>query len=141
LNLNLAGACYAIGWLSSYRGEPKVAIEHFARAMRLSPLYPQIITMQAGIAFAHFLTGRYDEASSWAEKTLWAQTNYITPICIAAASSALAGRLAEAQKAMARLRELDPAMRITNVKDWCPLRRPEDLARLKDGLRKAGLPE
>jgi tetratricopeptide (TPR) repeat protein len=141
LNPNLAGAWYASGWLRSYRGEPDVAIEHFARAMRLSPLDPQIITMEAGIAFAHFLTGRYDEASSWAEKTLWAQTNYITPICIAAASSALAGRLAEAQKAMARLRELDPAMRITNVEDWCPLRRPEDLARLKDGLRKAGLPE
>jgi hypothetical protein len=72
---------------------------------------------------------------------MWAQTNYITPIRIAAASNALAGRLAEAQKAMARLRELDPAMRIANVKEWGPLRRPEDLARLEEGLRKAGLPE
>jgi TolB-like protein len=141
LNPNLAGAWHASGWVRVYCGEPEVAIEHFARAMRLSPLDPQIIAMQAGTGFSHFLAGRYDEASSWAAKALWAQTNYMTPIRIAAASSALAGRLAEAEKAMARLRELDPAMRITNVREWAPLRRPEDFARLEDGLRKAGLPE
>jgi hypothetical protein len=60
---------------------------------------------------------------------------------IAAASYALAGRLAEARKTMARLRELDPALRVTNVKDWVPFRRPEDLAKFAEGLRKAGLPE
>ena len=42
---------------------------------------------------------------------------------------------------MARLRQLDPALRISNLKDLIPLRRPEDLARLAEGLRKAGLPE
>ena len=109
--------------------------------MRLSPLDPQIIAMQAGTAFAHFLAGRYDEASSWAEKALWEQTNYVTTLRSAAASNALAGRLAEARKIMARLRELDPTLRVSNLKDWVPLRRPEDLARLQDGLRKAGLPE
>jgi TolB-like protein len=141
LNPNLAGAWYASGWVRVYCGEPEMAIEHFARVMRFSPLDPQIIAMQAGTAFAHFLAGRYDQASSWTEKAMWAQTNYITPIRIAAASNALAGRLAEAQKAMARLRELDPAIRIANVKEWAPLRRPEDLARFEEGLRKAGLPE
>jgi hypothetical protein len=42
---------------------------------------------------------------------------------------------------MARLRELDPSSRVSNLKDWVPLRRLEDLAKLQDGLRKAGLPE
>jgi hypothetical protein len=32
-------------------------------------------------------------------------------------------------------------MRVAGVKDLLALRRPEDLARLEDGLRKAGLPE
>ncbi len=141
LNPNLAGAWYASGWVRVHRGEPEAAIEHFARGMRLSPLDPQTMAMQSGTAFAHLLARRYDEASSWAEKALWAQTKHMTSICIAAASNALAGRLAEAQKAMARLRELDPAMRIANVKDWAPLRRPGNLARLEEGLRKAGLPE
>jgi TolB-like protein len=141
LNPNLAGAWYASGWVRAYRGEPEVAIEHFARAMRLSPLDPHTIAMQAGTALAHLLAGRYDEASSWAEKALWEQTNYMTTIRIAAASNALAGRLAEAQKIMARLRELDPALRVSNVKHWAQFRRPGDLARFEDGLRKAGLPE
>jgi len=35
-----------------------------------------------------------------------------------------------------RVKELDPAMRVINVKDWAPLRRPEDLARLEDGFWK-----
>jgi hypothetical protein len=38
--------------------------------------------------------------------------------------------------------ELDPARRISNLKEVLPfLRRPEDFAKYVDGLRKAGLPE
>ena len=109
--------------------------------MHLDPLDPHIIAMQAGTAFAHFLAGRYDEASSWTEKALWEETNYMTSLRIAAASNALAGRLEDAHKAIERLGELDPAFRISNVKQWAPLRLPEHLAKLEDGLRKAGLPD
>jgi hypothetical protein len=42
---------------------------------------------------------------------------------------------------MKHLRELDPALRVSNLADWLPIRRPEDLATFADGLRKAGLPE
>jgi hypothetical protein len=42
---------------------------------------------------------------------------------------------------MDHLRELDPALRISNLRDWLPIHRPEDLAVFADGLRKAGLPE
>jgi TolB-like protein len=141
LNPNLAGAWYASGWVRVHCGEPEIAIEHFARAMRLSPLDPQMIAMQAGTAFAHFLAGRYEQASSWTEKAVWAQANYLTSIRIAAASKALAGKHADAREAAARLRQLDPTMCIANVREWATLRRPEDLARLEDGLRKAGVPE
>jgi len=53
-----------------YLGEPEVAIEHLAHAMRLSPLDPLTFVAQMAIAFAHFFAGRYDDASSWAEKAL-----------------------------------------------------------------------
>jgi class 3 adenylate cyclase len=43
---------------------------------------------------------------------------------------------------MARLRQLDPALRISNLADVIlPLRRPQDRNRWIEGLRKAGLPE
>jgi hypothetical protein len=61
---------------------------------------------------------------------------------IAAASHALAGRLAEAQRLVERLRQLDPLLRISNLGDIMPpFRRPEDRAKYVEGLRMAGLPE
>jgi hypothetical protein len=42
---------------------------------------------------------------------------------------------------LAHLRDLNPTLRVSNIKDWAPFRRPEDRAKLEDGLRKAGLPE
>jgi hypothetical protein len=60
---------------------------------------------------------------------------------VVAASAALAGKPAESQKAMAHLRQLDPALRLSNLKNLHPFRWPEDSARWAEGLRKAGLPE
>ncbi len=70
LNPNLAMGWYFSGWLRVCLGKPNVAIEHFAQAMRLSPLDPVIIYGQIGTAHAHFFAGRYDEASSWARRSL-----------------------------------------------------------------------
>jgi hypothetical protein len=60
---------------------------------------------------------------------------------VAAASHALAGHHEAAQKAMDTLRHADLALRISNLEDRLPLRRPEDIARWSEGLRLAGLPE
>jgi hypothetical protein len=58
-----------------------------------------------------------------------------------AVSSALSGRLEEAQKTMRYLLQLDPTLRISDLKDVYPFRRPEDLASVIEGVRKAGMPE
>jgi hypothetical protein len=42
---------------------------------------------------------------------------------------------------MARLRDIDPALRISNLQDVTPLQRPQDIALYAEGLRAAGLPE
>jgi tetratricopeptide (TPR) repeat protein len=142
LNPNLAAAWGFSGWIKICFGEPNSAIEHEARAMRLSPLDPRIFVWQSFTAQAHMHAGRYDEAASWAERALRDQANYANPMRIAAVSHALAGRLAEAQKFTARLRQLDGALRVSNLGDVMPpLRRPEDRARYIEGMRKAGLPE
>ena len=49
--------------------------------------------MQAGMAFALFLLSRYDEALGWAQSASMQQPRYPTPMEVAAASAALAGRL------------------------------------------------
>ena len=98
--------------------------------------------MRAGTAHAHFFLGRYDEAASWAAMALQDNPDLQPGLRIAAASNAMAGRPEQAHKAMARLRQLNPALRVSNLKDMLgPYRRAEDLARYEEGLRQAGLPE
>nr|WP_289624853.1 winged helix-turn-helix domain-containing tetratricopeptide repeat protein [Sinorhizobium sp. 7-81] len=141
LNPNLAPAWFLGGFLRVFRGETESAIENFAHAVRLSPLDPEIFRMQAGTALAHFFAGRFDSASAWAEKALGNLPSLLIAVAVVAASHALAGRSDEARQAMQRLRALDPSLRVSNLKDWLPIHRPEDLARFADGLRLAGLPE
>ncbi len=141
LNPNLASGWFLGAFLRVWHGEPESAIEHFARAMRLSPLDPEMYRMQAGMAAAHLFAGRFDTASSWAEKAFRDLPSFLMVVAIIAASHALAGRTDEAQRAMQHLRRLDPALRISNLGDWLPIRRAEDRATLADGLRRAGLPE
>lgn len=141
LNPNLAAAWYLGGFLRIARGEPDDAIGRVAHAMRLSPLDPEMVRMQAGTAMAHLFAGRFDAASSWAERAFRELPSFLLAVGIIAASHALAGRTDEARRAMRHLRGLDPALRIANLEGWVLLRRPEDLATFADGLRRAGLPE
>jgi TolB-like protein len=139
LNPNLATGWLLSGWVNLWLGRPEVEIERATRAVRLSPLDPLTSLAFTMIGAGHFFVGRYDEASSWAEKALREQPNWAAAARVAAASHALAGRLDQARKAAARLRQIDPTFRISDFRH--PFRRPEDLARYIEGLRKAGLPE
>ncbi|MBV9702478.1 MAG: adenylate/guanylate cyclase domain-containing protein [Methylobacteriaceae bacterium] len=141
LNPNLAWAWHLSALAKALLGEAEAAIEHAARAMRLSPQDPQMPGMRVVTAFAHFFAGRFDEAYSWAEAAVREQPNFYMAICVAAASGGLVGKVAEAEKALSRLRQLNPALRLSNLKDLIPIRRREDFDRWAEGLRKAGLPE
>src|SRR5262249_33099471 len=80
LNPNLATSWNASGWVRMYLGEYGRAIEHFERAMRLSPLDPLTYFASTGMALTHALAGRYDEAISWATKALHEQPNWATAL-------------------------------------------------------------
>ena len=141
LDGNLAAAWHFSGWVCVYLGEPERAIEHQSRALRLSPFDPLRGNMYAAAGYAHLFAGRYEAAISCARDAIREQPHFLAGFRVAAASNALAGRLDDARATMARLREADPSHRISNLRDRIPLRRPEDRARLEEGLRLAGLPE
>ncbi len=141
LNPNLAAASFLGAFLRLWHGETQAALEHLTRAMRLSPLDPELYRMQVGMALANLFLGDFDAASSWAEKALRNLPSLLLAAAALSASHALAGRLGDAQHAMDLLRKLDPALRLSKIGDWLPIRRPENLATLMEGLRKAGLPE
>ncbi|WFU19639.1 adenylate/guanylate cyclase domain-containing protein [Bradyrhizobium sp. CB3481] len=142
LNSNVAEAWDCGGWVKNWLGEYELAIERFTRAIRLSPLDPWIAPMRAGTAHAHFFLSRYDEAASWAAMALQDNPNSQPLLRIGAASNAMAGRLGQAKKAIVRLRQLNPTLRVSNLKSVLgPYRRAEDISRYEEALRRAGLPK
>jgi TolB-like protein len=142
LNSNLATAWASSGWIRMCFGAPDIAVDHEARAMRLSPLDPRLFLWQFFTALAHYCAGHHQEAISWAESSLREQPNSVSAMRILAASLALEGRIGEAQKATARLLTVDPTLRASKLGDVMPpFRRPQDRTKYVEGLRQAGLPE
>jgi TolB-like protein len=141
LNPNLAWAWLFSGWAKATLGEPELAIEHVNRARRLSPNDPQRFSMFTALGLAYFTAGRYTEALAFAQAAVRERPEFLLSTCIAAASAALAGQMKDAQKIMVTLRQLDPALRISNLRSLQPILQPEHSAKWEQGLRLAGLPE
>jgi hypothetical protein len=141
LNPNVAAAWLLSGWVKLYLGDLEIAIERMTQAMRLSPLDPFTFLAYSLIGACHMFAGRYEDACSWAESGLREQPNWAPAARVVAASHAMLGHTEQAQKALERLRQFEPELRVSHLKDRVPLRRPEHLVRYEEGLRKAGLPE
>ncbi|MDH2386440.1 adenylate/guanylate cyclase domain-containing protein [Bradyrhizobium sp. CER78] len=141
LNPNSVSASGCRGWVAAYQGDVQLALDHFAKAMRMSPLDPLLFALYGGIALAHFLAEKYDDAADWAERAWRLQPRYHAALRIAAASNALRGDGEAAARAVTELRALDPELQVSNVHILLPVRRHEHLSRFKAGLRMAGLAE
>jgi TolB-like protein len=141
LNPNLAAAWNASGWVRAFLGETDKATEHVQHAMRLSPLDPLLFLMYHVTGLAHFIAGRYGEAALWGGKALREQPNFVATLRLSAAGHALSGRLDLARNAVVRALELDPAMRLSNLKERAGPFRPGDFSTFQDALEMAGLPE
>ena len=141
LNSNLAEVWTSGGWTKLWLGEGETAIERFARAMRLSPIDPYAIGMRVGTAHAHFFLGRYAEAASWAAMALQDNPDFQSALRIGAASNAMAGQPDKAHLVATHLRQVNPALRVSNLREVLGPYRAEDLARYEEGLREAGVPE
>jgi len=141
LNPNLALAWAISGWIQVWRGEPELGIEHLSKAMRLSPLDPNIRFGPAALAHAYFMAGRNDEAWSSAERAVW-QWPFPPAYRIAAAAAAVSGRSEEAARFVNLLLAVDPERRVSNLVGVLgPYRRSDDIERYKRALQLAGLPE
>ena len=141
INPNLAWARHIDGFAKAICGEPDEAVEQASLAMRLSPQDAQTFAMQAVVALGHFLAGRDEEAYALATAAMRELPDFPLATGVVAASAALSGQKAEAASAIDRLKEQDPNRRLSNLSDWFAYRRPEDMARWTEGLRRAGLPE
>jgi TolB-like protein/class 3 adenylate cyclase len=108
LNPNSAHAWMACGWVSCGRGQSGPAIEALERAMRLSPLDRLGRTFTAGIALAHLVAGRYEQAVDWADRTLREEPGYGGGLSVKAVACAHLDRIDEAREAVHQWIEFQP---------------------------------
>jgi len=140
LDPNAAFGWNRSGWLNTYLIRPDVAIEHFQRAIRLSPFDPMNFNCLIGIGNAHFAAERYEEALSWWRKGMLERPDLTWPLRPMAACLGLLGRISEAHEAVRRLRQGYPDITISKIMAIVP-HRGDYACRYAEGLRRAGLPE
>ncbi len=141
LNPNLAAAWMGSGWISVRLGEPELGARTPQTCHAPEPVRSEELCDLRCDGSRTFFRRALRRGIVMGGKGREERSHYATGPLFAAASHALAGRFAEAHNALARLHLIDPGLRLSNLKDWIALRRPQDLARFEDGLRKAGLPE
>ncbi|MEK9281974.1 MULTISPECIES: winged helix-turn-helix domain-containing tetratricopeptide repeat protein [unclassified Bradyrhizobium] len=138
LNPNSYLAWTRRGWVYRIAGLPEEAVRSFERAIRLSPVDPQLHIAFFGMGMAFIELGRFDEAIVAGKKAQRQHPSYVGAYRCLASALAHLGRDAEAREAAARLREVDPAFTISAF----IARGGQSNAKLLiEGLRKAGLPE
>lgn len=138
LNPNFAAGYGYWGYALAFDGRSEEAIERMSLAIRMSPHDRQNSIYMGGMAVAHYLATRYDQAIEWARKAVQQGPSMTAPHRILCASLAQAGRLDEARGVLARVREMQPYISIDWVRRMVPYT-PAQLPYFLDGLRKAGL--
>jgi adenylate cyclase len=138
LNPNSFLAWNCRGSVNRAAGLPEEAVRSFERAIRMSPVDPQLHQTFVGMGMSFIELRRFEEAAIAARKAQRQNPSY-PPIyrCLASAFAHL-GRDAEAREAAARVLEVDPAFTISAF----IARGGQSNAKLVvEGLRKAGLPD
>lgn len=139
LNPNLPIARFSFGWISVVACEPERAIENFQSMIRFSPLDSLRVNSSAGIAWALWLQGKYDEGLALARSVASVFPSAQAFGSLIANSVAL-GRMDEARAAAAELDKMDPTVRTARSSEVFPLRKADFRAKLDEALRVAGLP-
>jgi TolB-like protein len=141
INPNAYWAWIRGGYCHVYRGNIELALQHFARAEKLSPFDPLSFVRYVGVALAHFAAGRYALAIEEAGKALIERPHLIPAHVVIAAASTHHGDQARAETIAARIRAESPDTTVKVVLAAIPLEVAEIRARFAAGLQRAGLDE
>jgi len=141
LNPSSAQGYTGSGWVNTYAAYPLVAIDHFHRALRLSPVDPEKGIALSGIGMSYLMLDRFDEALEAGERALREMPNYATSYRVVIAALVGLKRFDEARNAAMRLMKAFPRYSLGLQAQINPWRDGTFAQRYLDALRAAGIPE
>lgn len=140
----LSGSCaFALGFSSivrAWKGDDAIAVEQANRALRLSPFDPLIYLPYAGLAYAYFAAGRFEEAAAAASLATQSNPRFSVPHLLHAAALTGLGRSEDAEAVVQRLRELEPGITVAGAILSARYAKQKNVAALEDALGRAGIP-
>jgi adenylate cyclase len=137
LNPSLALAHSLRGTIRTYSGKPLDAIPEIEQAMRLDPaMSPQFLHF---LGMAYLLAGKYETAAVLLrQRILHVPKTDFSRVLLCSALGHL-GDLDEARRIWGELKEINPKYEFAEHVGRQPFKRKEDVARIADGLKKAGV--
>jgi len=129
----------SLGWVKCYACvEPDRAIAHFERAMRLSPLDPEMFQMLNGIALAHLIAGRNEQALVFAQRAIDEEPRFTSSHRAKIVALGNLGRWQDAKAAADVLLTYDPGFTLSRL----PTYRDADFQQIyRGGLKAVGIPD
>ncbi|MBX9945531.1 MAG: adenylate/guanylate cyclase domain-containing protein [Reyranella sp.] len=141
LNPNSAWTWQRSGWLNLYLERYELALEHFNRSMRISPLDPLNFNCFFGMGAAYLGLRQFEEAATCVKKSMSMHSETLFAHRMLAVALAHAGRQEEARDVMRKYLRAHPDMTIARYRQMTSAASAEFLSMYVEGLRMAGLPE
>jgi tetratricopeptide (TPR) repeat protein len=112
-----ANPSHALGWLyrgtvNAFKGDGDAAVEATQRALHLSPLDPQRYYFESLAGTAQLSAHRYEEAERLARSSLVLNRMHPSTWRVLTIALVEQGRMDEARNALAKMRELEPALTV-----------------------------
>lgn len=140
LDPNSAWAYSRLGWLEVYSDRPEPALEHFERALRLSPLDPMNFNTFVGMASAKQVAGEDGAAADMFQRALEERPSALWIHRNLAAALYYAGREEQARASCERLMAAYPDYTTARYREAMVFS-PRVLDRICGALKALGVPE
>ena len=114
---------------------------HFNRAIRLSPLDPEMGYMLSGLAHAYLFTERYEEALNCATRSVREWPTWLPGRLARAAALVQLQKLGEAAQEIRAVRDMNPDLTLSKFERALANPNQRFRTRFLAALRQAGLPE
>jgi adenylate cyclase len=123
-------------------GAHEKALELYLRATQISPIDPWAFDTHLGVSMQHLFARRFQEAISWADRTLSEKPDFFPALLIKVAAMGAAGLPAEEVSDVVRdISAIIPNLSIAGARQRMRGFQEADVDIFLTGLRKAGIPE